>query len=159
MADWCGVFGKGSITVGGYGRRSMRNEDFEEEDVWSVVKETGDSSSNSKYPSSGPSSSSAWHLPSTAPRMIPATKTTATNHGGKAAQQQSSAPGLEGHSKGEILVKLNSKTKMSVKVRVGVGGGEMGSRNAVVIWTEPERTNLESKNCNQKLVSAYQAFI
>ncbi|KAH8512162.1 hypothetical protein Peur_053738 [Populus x canadensis] len=68
---------------------------------------------------------------------------------------------------------LNSKTKMSVKGRVGVGGGEMGSRNAVVsrnlalllcfgsfsagilftnrIWTEPERTNLESKNCNQKL--------
>lgn len=76
---------------------------------------------------------------------------------------------------------LNSKTKMSVKGRVGVGGGEMGSRNAVVsrnlalllcfgsfsagilftnrIWTEPERTNLESENCNQKLVSAYQAFI
>eukprot|EP00258_Populus_trichocarpa_P039984 XP_024456003.1 probable beta-1,3-galactosyltransferase 3 isoform X3 [Populus trichocarpa] len=68
---------------------------------------------------------------------------------------------------------LNSKTKMSVKGRVGVGGGEMGSRNAVVsrnlalllcfgsfsagilftnrIWTEPERTNLESENCNQKL--------
>uniref|UniRef100_A0A2K2ANF4 Hexosyltransferase n=1 Tax=Populus trichocarpa TaxID=3694 RepID=A0A2K2ANF4_POPTR len=62
---------------------------------------------------------------------------------------------------------------MSVKGRVGVGGGEMGSRNAVVsrnlalllcfgsfsagilftnrIWTEPERTNLESENCNQKL--------
>jgi hypothetical protein len=27
------------------------------------------------------------------------------------------------------------------------------------IWTEPERTNLESEACDQKLVSAYQAFI
>ncbi|CAK7351261.1 unnamed protein product [Dovyalis caffra] len=90
MADWCGVLGKGSSAVGGYSRRSMRDEDFEEQDVWSVMKEMGDSSSKSKYSSSG--SSSAWHLPSTAPRMIPTTKPTATNHGGKAVQQQSSAP-------------------------------------------------------------------
>ena len=27
------------------------------------------------------------------------------------------------------------------------------------IRTEPERTNLESEACDQKLVSAYQAFI
>ncbi|KAF9683382.1 hypothetical protein SADUNF_Sadunf04G0007800 [Salix dunnii] len=96
MADWCRVLGKGSSAGGGYGRRSMRDDDFEEEDVWSVMKEIGDSGSNTKYPSSGSSFSSAWHLPATAPRMIP----TATNHGGKV---QSSAPGLEGHSKGEIL--------------------------------------------------------
>ncbi|KAJ6367469.1 hypothetical protein OIU78_000095, partial [Salix suchowensis] len=57
---------------------------------------------------------------------------------------------------------------MSVKGRAGVGGGVMGSRNAVVsrnlalllcfssffagitrIWTEPERTYLESEDCNQ----------
>lgn len=74
---------------------------------------------------------------------------------------------------------LNSKTKMSVKGRVGVGG-EMGSRNAVVsrnlalflcfgsffagilftnrIWTEPERTSLESENCNQKLVENHTSI-
>ncbi|KAG6754575.1 hypothetical protein POTOM_040365 [Populus tomentosa] len=94
MADWCGVMGKGSGGVGGYGtKRSMRDEDFEEEDVWSVMKEIGDSSSNSKYPSPGSSSSSsAWHIPTTAPRMIPSTKPTPTNHGGKVVQQQSSAP-------------------------------------------------------------------
>ena len=27
------------------------------------------------------------------------------------------------------------------------------------MWTEPERTNLEPEACDQKLVSAYQAFI
>ncbi|KAJ6706812.1 hypothetical protein OIU85_027192 [Salix viminalis] len=89
MADWCGVMGKGRSAGGGYGRRSMRDGDFEEEDVWSVMKEVGDSSSNSKYPSSGSSFSSAWHLPGTAPRMIPPAKPTASNHGGKV---QSSAP-------------------------------------------------------------------
>uniref|UniRef100_A0A6N2LCJ8 Senescence regulator S40 n=1 Tax=Salix viminalis TaxID=40686 RepID=A0A6N2LCJ8_SALVM len=89
MADWCGVTGKGRSAGGGYGRRSMRDGDFEEEDVWSVMKEVGDSSSNSKYPSSGSSFSSAWHLPGTAPRMIPPAKPTASNHGGKV---QSSAP-------------------------------------------------------------------
>ncbi|KAJ6292389.1 hypothetical protein OIU78_024543 [Salix suchowensis] len=94
MADWYGVMGRGSGRVGGCGtRRSTRDEDFEEEDVWSVMKEIGDSSSNSKYPSSGSSfSSSAWHIPSTAPRMIPSTKPTPTNHGGKVVQQQASAP-------------------------------------------------------------------
>jgi hypothetical protein len=96
MADWCGVMGKGSGRVGGYGtRRSMRDEDFEEQEVWSVMKEIGDSSSNSKYPSSGSSSSSsssAWHIPTAAPRTIPSTKPTPTNHGGKVVQQQSSAP-------------------------------------------------------------------
>ncbi|KAL3576062.1 hypothetical protein D5086_021345 [Populus alba] len=62
---------------------------------------------------------------------------------------------------------------MSVKGRGGVGVGEMGSRNVVVsrnlalllcfssffagilftnrIWTDPERTNVESEACDQKL--------
>ncbi|KAG8635202.1 uncharacterized protein LOC110603064 [Manihot esculenta] len=71
MADWHGIMGKGS--AGGYSRRSISSEDFEEEDIWSVVKEREDSSPNmrkSKEYYSSASSSSAWRLHS-APRMIP----------------------------------------------------------------------------------------
>lgn len=59
----------------GGGGRSMRDEDFDEEDVWGVVKDREDSSPimrKSKDYSSGSSSSSsssAWRLP-TAPRGI-----------------------------------------------------------------------------------------
>ena len=59
----------------GGGGRSMRDEDFDEEDVWAVVKDREDSSPimrKSKDYSSGSSSSSsssAWRLP-TAPRGI-----------------------------------------------------------------------------------------
>ncbi|KAG8634361.1 uncharacterized protein LOC110607681 [Manihot esculenta] len=75
MADWHGLTGKGS-TAGGYIKRSMKDEDFEEEDVWSVMKDREDSSPemmvSKDYFLSSPSSSSssAWRLPS-APRMIP----------------------------------------------------------------------------------------
>lgn len=58
---------------GGFGGRSMRDDDFEEEDVWGFVKESKDSSptiTKSKEYSSGSSSSSAWRIHS-APRMIP----------------------------------------------------------------------------------------
>ncbi|KAJ9136353.1 hypothetical protein P3X46_033441 [Hevea brasiliensis] len=72
MEDWHGIMGRGS--AGGYSRRSMRDEDFEEEDVWSVVKEREDSSPKMRkskdYYSSSSSSSAAWCLHS-APRMIP----------------------------------------------------------------------------------------
>ncbi|XP_002518475.2 uncharacterized protein LOC8284192 [Ricinus communis] len=101
MADWHGMMGNNS--VGGYSRRSMRDEDFEEEDIWSVVKEREDSSpkirkSKDNYCSSSPSSS-AWRLHS-APRMIPRANIVSPTSAGVPATstheakavQQSSAP-------------------------------------------------------------------
>ncbi|KAJ9169109.1 hypothetical protein P3X46_020574 [Hevea brasiliensis] len=102
MADWHGIMCKGS--AGGCSRTSIRDEDFEEEDVWSVVKETKDLSPKmrkskdyycSTSSSSSSSSSSAWHLHN-APRMIPRANLAnqplaATPHEAKVVQQ-SSAP-------------------------------------------------------------------
>lgn len=91
MADWHGMMGNSN---GGYSRRSTRDEDFEEEEVWSYEKELDSSSPTSRKPrefssSSSSSSSSAWRLPS-APRMI---RRSAASHETKVAQhQQSSAP-------------------------------------------------------------------
>ncbi|KAJ8761824.1 hypothetical protein K2173_004673 [Erythroxylum novogranatense] len=102
MADWHShVVNEARFDSGG-SRRSMRNEEFEEDDVWSVVssaiKEREDSSpkirKSNDYSSSG-SSSAAWRLPS-APRMIRRynttnTNTTAGSHEAKVVQR-SSAP-------------------------------------------------------------------
>ncbi|XP_021889076.1 uncharacterized protein LOC110808048 [Carica papaya] len=81
MEDWHGV------------RRSMRDGDFEEEDVWSYGKERENSNPpmrkyrNSSVSSSS-SSSSSWSFKSTAPRMIPNGGT----HEQRFMFQQSSAP-------------------------------------------------------------------
>lgn len=79
MADW-----KGSS---GFGGSSRRDEDFEEEDVWSLIKERKPKEYSS---ASSSSSSSAWRLPS-APRMIPRVYTP-TTHEACRVVQQSSAP-------------------------------------------------------------------
>ncbi|KAJ4703905.1 Senescence regulator [Melia azedarach] len=72
----------------------MRDEEFEEEDVWSFANESEDSSSQtrkSKENSSG-SSSAAWRFHS-APRMIRRTSNTPTaTHESNKVAQQSSAP-------------------------------------------------------------------
>ena len=91
MGDWNGTMS----TSNGLGGRSMRDDDFEEEDVWGFVKESEDLSPKkmrkSKDYSSG--SSSAWRF-STTPRMIPRANSniTATTHETKVVVQQSSAP-------------------------------------------------------------------
>jgi hypothetical protein len=97
MADWNGIMSNSS----GLGGRSMRDEDFEEEEVWGLVKEREDLSpknmrkmKSKECYSSG--SSSAWRF-SAAPRMIPRansnnTPTTTTTHEAKVVVQQSSAP-------------------------------------------------------------------
>jgi hypothetical protein len=88
MADWKGIMGKSST---GFGGSSRRDEDFEEEDVWSFMKEREDSTSKMRKPkeySSG-SSSAAWRLPTT-PRMIPRVYTPTTHEA--RVVQQSSAP-------------------------------------------------------------------
>lgn len=92
MADWHGIKGKKG-SVGVYSRRSMIDEDFEEADVWSAVKESEDSSPKYYSPTS---SSSAWHHPS-APRMIPRANTSnppppTTRSQEAKVVQQSSAP-------------------------------------------------------------------
>lgn len=80
MADWNGMVSKSS----GFGGGS--SEDFEEEDVWGVVKER--KYSKQEVYSSG--SSSAWSLP-TAPRTIPrANNNTPSTHEAKVVQK--SAP-------------------------------------------------------------------
>ncbi|XP_061345562.1 protein S40-7-like [Gastrolobium bilobum] len=61
MADWGGFLKKSSNFGGG----SMRNEDFDEEDVWGVAKE--ENYLRVSKDSSG--SSSAWRMP-TSPRKI-----------------------------------------------------------------------------------------
>ncbi|XP_021294838.1 uncharacterized protein LOC110424569 isoform X1 [Herrania umbratica] len=86
MADWHSIM---SNNTGGCSRRSMRDEDFDEEEVWSCVKEKEDSSSTPRKPRESSSSSSAWRLPS-APRMIRRVGNSAS-HENKVAQQ-SSAP-------------------------------------------------------------------
>lgn len=86
MADWHGIM---SNNTGGCSRRSMRDEDFDEEEVWSCVKEKEDSSSTPRKPRESSSSSSAWRLPS-APRMIRRVGNSASNENKVA--QQSSAP-------------------------------------------------------------------
>ncbi|KAL5578837.1 hypothetical protein UlMin_011279 [Ulmus minor] len=89
MEDWNGMMMiKGSSFTG----RSIRNEDFEEEDIWEAVKESEDSSpktmnNKSRYNSSG--SSSAWRVP-TVPWMIPRANNPQTND--SKLVQQSSAP-------------------------------------------------------------------
>ncbi|KAF5742165.1 hypothetical protein HS088_TW09G00207 [Tripterygium wilfordii] len=71
MADWDGNISKRNE---GYRRKSISDEEFEEEEVWSVMKGREDSSFNmmrKSKNSSRSSSSSAWSIPSTKPRMIP----------------------------------------------------------------------------------------
>ncbi|XP_059440405.1 protein S40-5 [Corylus avellana] len=80
MADRKGIMGKSS----GFGGSSRRDEDFEEEDVWSLIKERKPKEHSSA------SSSSAWRLPS-APRMIPRVYTPPTHEACRVVQQ-SSAP-------------------------------------------------------------------
>ncbi|KAJ7946292.1 Senescence regulator [Quillaja saponaria] len=79
MADWHA-----------FGEKSMRDEDFDEEDVWGVVKERDDSSSKMRKSKEFSGSSSAWSFP-TAPRMIPRANIQPTSHEAKVVQQ-SSAP-------------------------------------------------------------------
>ena len=86
MADWHGIMGKNS---GGCSRRSMRDEDFDEEEVWSYEKKEDSSPTPRKHRESS-SSSSAWRLPS-APRMIRRVSNSSASHETKVAQQ-SSAP-------------------------------------------------------------------
>ncbi|KAK7264472.1 hypothetical protein RJT34_32081 [Clitoria ternatea] len=74
MADWGGFMNKSS----GFGGGSMRNEDFDEEDVWSSVtkeREMDYLSSKIKVSNESPDSSSAWRI-STSPRKIPRTNST-----------------------------------------------------------------------------------
>lgn len=86
MADWKGIMGKNS----GFGGSSRRDEDFEEEDVWSFIKEREDSTSKMRKPKEYPSgSSAAWRLP-TAPRKITRVYTPTTHEA--RVVQQSSAP-------------------------------------------------------------------
>ncbi|XP_022716113.1 uncharacterized protein LOC111275199 [Durio zibethinus] len=88
MADWHGIVSK---KTGGCSRRSMRNEDFDAEEVWSYEKEKEDSSLAPRKPRDySSSSSSAWCLPS-APRMIRRVCNSSASLETKVAQQ-SSAP-------------------------------------------------------------------
>ncbi|OMO64860.1 Senescence regulator [Corchorus olitorius] len=93
MADWHGVMSKNSGNLG-------RDEDFNEEEVWSYVKEKEDLSPTptprklpreSSSSSNSSSSSSAWRLPSK-PRMIRRVSNSAISHETKVVHQQSSAP-------------------------------------------------------------------
>ncbi|KAM5588722.1 hypothetical protein ABKV19_006937 [Rosa sericea] len=83
MADWNGMASKSNgFGVGG------SSEEFEEEEVWGVVKERNYSNSTQGSYSSG--SSSAWRL-STAPRTIPrANNNSPSTHEAKVVQK--SAP-------------------------------------------------------------------
>ncbi|XP_022720617.1 uncharacterized protein LOC111278272 [Durio zibethinus] len=86
MADWHGIMANNS---GGCSRRSMRDEDFDEEEVWSYEKKE-DSSPTLRKSRESSTSSSAWRLPST-PRMIGRVTNSSASHETKLAQQ-SSAP-------------------------------------------------------------------
>ncbi|KAK7363748.1 hypothetical protein VNO77_05902 [Canavalia gladiata] len=70
MADWGGFLNKNS----GFGGGSMRNEDFDEEDVWGATKERERDhlSPKTRVSKESSGSSSAWRL-STSPRKIPRT--------------------------------------------------------------------------------------
>ncbi|KAK7303300.1 hypothetical protein RJT34_14203 [Clitoria ternatea] len=76
MADRGGFLNKRC----GFGRGNMDEQDFDEEEVWSVAKERDDSGSKTtracKESCGGGSSSSAWRLPA-APRKIPRANTLA----------------------------------------------------------------------------------
>ncbi|KAI4295900.1 hypothetical protein L6164_035896 [Bauhinia variegata] len=85
MADWRGFLSKSS----GFGGRSMVDEDFDEEDVWGLVKEKGDSSTKIRVSKDISGSSSAWRL-SAAPRTIPRANAQ-TGHEAQVVQR-SSAP-------------------------------------------------------------------
>lgn len=76
MADWNGFLNKSS----GFGGGSMRNEDFDEGDVWGVAMERERNFLSPKLRVSKESSgsSSAWLLP-TSPRKIPRTNSTTPN--------------------------------------------------------------------------------
>ncbi|GKV16007.1 hypothetical protein SLEP1_g26719 [Rubroshorea leprosula] len=87
MADRKGIMRKSPCS---YNRSSVRDENFEEEDMWSYAKEKEDSSPTlRKSKDYGGSSSSAWRV-STTPRIIPKVSNL-TSHETKMAQQ-SSAP-------------------------------------------------------------------
>ncbi|KDP20742.1 hypothetical protein JCGZ_21213 [Jatropha curcas] len=91
MAEWKVIMGNASS--GDFSRRSLRDEDFEEEDIWSVMKEREDSNPKMRkskdYYSSASSSSSSWRVHA-APRMIPAAEATILHEA--QAVEQSSAP-------------------------------------------------------------------
>ncbi|GAB2298878.1 hypothetical protein Dimus_032956 [Dionaea muscipula] len=87
--------GKYAMTTSrGSGRRYLKDEDFEEGDVWGVMENNSSpkmrkfkDSSSSSYYSSSSSSSATWCLPS-ASRLVPR----ATNNPTKEANPQASAP-------------------------------------------------------------------
>lgn len=132
MGDWNGTMSKSN----GLGGRSMRDDDFEEEDVWGFVKESEDLSPKkmrkSKDYSSG--SSSAWRF-STTPRMIPRANSniTATTHETKVVVQQSSAPvNIPDWSK-----IYGKSAKMGSRVGSLVGNAEDGNRyNGTVAYDD-----------------------
>ena len=76
MADWNGFLNKSS----GFGGGSMRNEDFDEGDVWGVAmeRERNFLSPKLRVAKESSGSSSAWLLP-TSPRKIPRTNSTTPN--------------------------------------------------------------------------------
>ncbi|KAE9609551.1 putative senescence regulator S40 [Lupinus albus] len=67
MTEWGGFLSKGSGFSEG---RTMRNEEFDEEDVWGMAKESEYSSPKTRVSKESSGSSSAWPL-STSPRKIP----------------------------------------------------------------------------------------
>ncbi|KAF8409571.1 hypothetical protein HHK36_005649 [Tetracentron sinense] len=71
----------------GFGARSMRDEEFDEEDVWAAVKERKESSPKFRKSKDPSSVSTPWRLP-TATRMIPR----ANNFSHEAKVLQQSAP-------------------------------------------------------------------
>ncbi|XP_022724093.1 uncharacterized protein LOC111280845 [Durio zibethinus] len=93
MADWQRILSK---NTGGCSRKSMRYEDFDEEEVWSYEKKE-DSSSTPRKPRESSRSSSAWRLPS-APRMIQRVSNSAS-HEAKVAQQSSTPMNIPDWSK------------------------------------------------------------
>lgn len=86
MADWHAVMSK---NTGGCSRRSIAEEEFDEEEVWSYEKEKEDSSPTPRKARESSNSSSAWRLPS-APRMIRRVSHSASHE--TVVVQQSSAP-------------------------------------------------------------------
>ncbi|XVE51108.1 hypothetical protein DITRI_Ditri02bG0012500 [Diplodiscus trichospermus] len=88
MADWHGIMGKNN---GGRSKRSMRDKDFYEDEVWCYEKEKEDSSPTQGKPRESSGSSSAWRLPSAA-RMIPRVSNSSAASHETNVLQQSSAP-------------------------------------------------------------------
>ncbi|XP_068653910.1 protein S40-5-like [Aristolochia californica] len=82
MGDHYHFYGRGNNS------RSVRDDDFDEEDVWAVVKEKKDTSPKNRKPKDSPVSPFPRHIPS-ATRMIPRSQN-AHNEGVRAVQQ--SAP-------------------------------------------------------------------